>query len=162
MVDATVFSLKEKVPLLVLKEPLLLLLAFIVWALVEATFLFGGSMDKGLERRKGHWVVITQQRGNVEATRRHGGLRKRERDKEFNSKGYQMLTKLCTTRHCGIAHTATTKGCPPNTPHPSPVLFSFSSPPGRSLGPRPTPSRERAGHRRDAFMGLDQQSAAYS
>lgn len=139
MVDAPMFSLNA------------LWVVLLGRALVEAAFLFGGRMDEGFERGKGHGVVIAQERGYVKAARSHEGLRKKDK----GIKGYTLLlTKLCTTRHCGIAHTATTKGCPTEHSAPKSCPDSFSSPPGRSLGPRPTPSRERAGHRRDAFMGL--------
>jgi hypothetical protein len=53
--------------------------------LVEPAFLFGGSMDQGFERRKGHWVVIAQKRRNVEAARGHGRWRKETRNSTTNT-----------------------------------------------------------------------------
>jgi hypothetical protein len=69
----------------VVKATVLVLLKERLWSLVvESAFLFGGSMDKGFERRKGHWVVIAQKRRNIKATRGHGsriGTRKEGRQK---------------------------------------------------------------------------------
>jgi hypothetical protein len=48
-----------------------------------------------------------------------------EQEKREDKRYKLLLTKLCTTRHCGIAHTATTKGLPTehSAPKSCPILL---------------------------------------